>query len=106
MTGSRSWGNVEISSDALSATLALLGAPIMGSVLVHGAEPGADMVLAGEARKLGMSTEAHAGQWNQHTAACPDWDKVNAVCRLAGNRRDAEMVHMGATVCIAFPTIT
>lgn len=104
MTGSRGWNDPQVSREALQASLALLGAAAAGSVLVHGAARGADALLADEARKLGMEPEAHPARWREHTEACPDWDRKNTSCKLAGFRRNTAMIQSGAELCLAFPT--
>jgi len=104
MTGSRSWTDKQASTDALNAGLALLDATPVESRLVHGAAKGADLLLAQTATALGMAVEAHPAQWSVHTPACPDWDRRNQTCKLAGHRRNAEMIALGADVCLAFPT--
>lgn len=120
MTGSRSFTDAQIAEDALNAALVLVGAgesvrtittasdttaarPSPGT-LVHGAAQGADMLLAAVAERLGMATEAHPARWNEHTETCPDWDRKNATCKLAGFRRNAEMIRSGVRLCLAFPT--
>lgn len=104
MTGSRSWNDGQISHDALNTSLALLGASPSASVLVHGAAGGADQLLAATAQQIGMAVEAHPAKWSVHTEACPEWDRKNQTCKLAGHRRNAEMIELGAEVCLAFPT--
>lgn len=104
ITGSRSWTDKQTATDALNASLALLGASPSESVLVHGAAQGADLLLADAARGVGMAAEAHPAQWNIHTDTCPDWDRGNRTCKLAGHRRNAEMIALGADICLAFPT--
>lgn len=104
MTGSRSWTDTQTALDALNASLALLGAAPAESTLVHGAAQGADLLLAGVATSIAMATEAHPAQWGVHTAACPEWDRGNRTCKLAGHRRNAEMIARGADLCLAFPT--
>lgn len=104
MTGSRIWTNQWVSTDALNAALVLLGPLGQDSVLVHGGAKGADQLLASTAQQLGMNVEAHPARWNEHTDACPAWDKKNASCKLAGHRRNSEMIQAGADLCLAFPT--
>jgi len=104
MTGSRDWTDAQTSTDALHAGLALLGSTARQSLLCHGAAAGADQILAAAANELGMTTEAHPAQWGVHTAACPEWDRRNGTCKLAGHRRNDEMIALGAEVCLAFPT--
>lgn len=105
MTGSREFSHPGTAVEALNASLALLGAkPASAAVLVHGSARGADTLLAQAAEHIGMRTEAHPAQWNQHDAACPASHHGNPTCKLAGHRRNAEMVSAGADVVLAFPT--
>lgn len=120
ITGSRTFADAQLAEDALNAALVLTGTgspvrtitsshdveaarPAPGT-LVHGAAQGADALLAAVAQKLGMATEAHPAKWNEHTEACPDWDRKNTTCKLAGFRRNAEMIRSGVSLCLAFPT--
>lgn len=120
ITGSRSFADAQVAEDALNAALVLAGSnasprpvstadevaaasPVPGT-LVHGAAQGADLLLAGVAQTLGMAVEAHPAKWNEHSADCPAWDLANTTCRLAGFRRNTEMIRSGVTLAIAFPT--
>jgi hypothetical protein len=94
VTGSRHWQSPvdrKILRDALDAILA--GHPRM--TLVHGACPrGADLLAARWAEdriRQGehVTVEAHAA----------DWDRYR---RHAGYRRNADMVDLGADLCMAF----
>jgi hypothetical protein len=58
--------------------------------LVHGGARGADALAAETAARLGMRVEAHPADWKRHG-------------RAAGMIRNAEMVALGADLCIAFP---
>jgi len=109
MTGSLEWTDTQVASDALDAALILLGSVSAGSTLVHGAAKGADKLVAAAATRQGFATEAHPAEWSKHTAACPDWDldrdnNGRVTCMLAGPRRNAEMVALGADLVLAFPT--
>lgn len=104
MTGSRDWSDQIAAHDALSAGLVLLDVPARSAVLVHGGAAGADLCLASVATSLGMQQEPHIPDWRQHSAACPEWDRPNTTCKLAGHRRNARMVAAGADLCLAFPT--
>lgn len=104
MTGSRDWSDGVAAHDALSAGLALLGASPRASVLVRGGAAGADSCLAGAATTLGMQQEPHIPDWRAHGPECPEWDRRNTTCKLAGHRRNAIMVAAGADLCLAFPT--
>lgn len=104
-TGSGSFADVAIATDALNASLSLSGVvAVRDAVLVHGDAGGADRLLAGVAERLGMTTEAHPVQWGIHTAECPATDRQNEACMYAVHRQNAEMVAAGADVVIAFPT--
>jgi hypothetical protein len=87
VTGSRDWG------DKQELRLALVAAwtPYQESaVIVHGACPsGADAMAAEWARDYGVRAEPHPADWEQFG-------------KSAGFRRNAEMVALGANVCLAF----
>lgn len=104
MTGSRDWTDATTATDALNASLALQGISARDAVLVHGAARGADTVLERAAAGIGMATEAHPAAWDVHTERCPDWDRRRDRCKLAGPRRNDEMIAGGADLCLAFPT--
>jgi hypothetical protein len=87
VTGSRDW------DDAQELRLALISAcvPHLPAVLVvHGACPsGADAMTAEWASDYGVRTEPHPADWGKFGKA-------------AGFRRNAEMVGLGADLCLAF----
>lgn len=87
VTGSRDW------DDEQELRLALISAwtPRQdAAVIVHGACPsGADAMAAEWARHYDVRTEEHPA----------DWDRYG---KSAGPRRNAEMVALGARVCLAF----
>lgn len=86
VTGSRTWeSREEIMYDLAGLTLLHPGLTV-----VHGACPeGADAIAASCARELGLVQEQHPANWRQYGKA-------------AGFRRNAEMVALGADVCLAF----
>ncbi|WP_460071114.1 SLOG family protein [Streptomyces sp. YKOK-I1] len=95
VTGSRDWRDADAVFGALHEARIGPGAA-HGLVVVHGACPtGADALARGWARlhdELGVIEEAHPARW-----------RVNGVLdRAAGFRRNAEMVALGADVCLAF----
>jgi hypothetical protein len=102
ITGSRTWDDRQFMLDAISDAVQegnVWGFPV---VVVHGGARGAD-TLAGEiARELGFREEVHLAQWMKHTDECPAWHTSGVACRMAGHRRNAEMVALGADVCLAF----
>jgi len=104
MTGSREWSNGPASVDALNAAVNLLGSSSRQATLVHGAAQGADQLLDAAAKHLGLATEAHPAEWRVHTASCPTWCQGRDTCKLAGHRRNAEMIAAGADLVLAFPT--
>lgn len=84
-------------------------------VLVHGAARGVDLMAAELWEGWGLKTEPHPAKWSLHSWAdpavisglvphwhCPDWHAGRRTCMKAGFRRNAEMVALGADVCLAF----
>lgn len=59
-------------------------------IFVHGNSAGADRVVASYAQELGYTTEEHEANWRSFG-------------RRAGPLRNAEMVDLGADLCLAFP---
>ena len=91
VTGSRTWRDRAAIVDALDELHAEYGALIV----VHGGAVGADR-MAGQwvqgmrhAHVLSVTAEPHAADWRQHG-------------KQAGFIRNAEMVALGADVCLAF----
>lgn len=90
VTGSRTWGDIlrmtnELRDEVLAARMCGVR-----PVIVHGACPqGADMIAARWARGYDVAQEPHPADWDRHGKA-------------AGFRRNAEMVALGADVCLAF----
>lgn len=89
ITGSRSWDDYAKLSYELG--LAVGAAPSLDDVVVvHGDCPsGADALAAGICRQYGYRQEPHPADW-QHLG------------KGAGFHRNAEMVSLGAGVCLAF----
>ena len=85
VTGSRGWDDVDAIYRALSRFDK--GPPV---TLVSGACPtGADVIAERIAEKLGWAVERHPADWQTHG-------------KRAGFLRNAEMVELGANVCLAF----
>ena len=87
VTGSREWDDVQ----ELRFALIRATAPRLDSVvIVHGACPsGADAMAAEWASDYRVTAESHPADWGRHGKA-------------AGPARNAEMVALGADLCIAF----
>jgi hypothetical protein len=100
ITGSRDWPNDGSIEQALVELVRENG--VQNYVVVHGAAKGADTIAAHAAWQLGMTVEAHPAQWQKHTDACPDWHHDLPTCKMAGHRRNAEMVDARADTCLAF----
>ena len=95
VTGSRNWpdGDGNIISIAILRWLEEQGWVVgvdPNPVVVHGGASGVDTVVDQMVRGWGWIPECHLADW---------------VCygRWAGHRRNAEMVALGADVCLAFP---
>jgi len=88
VTGSREWGDWRTITGALIQARRD-GNPDAIPVVVQGCARGADFLAAQAARKLGWQVEDHPADW-EHRG------------KLAGLRRNAEMVELGADICLAF----
>jgi hypothetical protein len=89
VTGSRTWNDQAVIWQALANVVRQLP-PDREVVLVHGACPrGADEMAHQWMRGYGGVIEAHPANWVKHGKA-------------AGFRRNAEMVALGADICLAF----
>ena len=96
VTGSRDWTDDRAVRHAIASAVldnAPADAPV---ILVHGACPrGADAhaaawaSLAAADGRRSVVAEAHPADWERHGKA-------------AGFRRNADMVHLGANICLAF----
>lgn len=88
VTGSRTWtDHEEITFDLAGLTLLHKDRPL---IVVHGAaSAGADHFAHLAAREIGLREEPHPAAWRQYGKA-------------AGFRRNAEMVALGADVCLAY----
>jgi hypothetical protein len=91
ITGSRDWNDRRLIRNVLDSIGYRYG--FDGLVIVHGACPtGADALAdewAGDNADLGVTVDRHPAQWQQHG-------------KKAGPLRNAEMVALGADVCLAF----
>jgi len=89
VTGSRHWTDKAEIRAALWCTIPT-PQDCATTTVVHGAARGADILAAEVAREMGCLTEAHPANWARDG-------------RAAGPIRNAEMVALGADVCLAFP---
>ena len=94
VTGSREFADYGLVCEELGRVMAgLLRHGQLGPgpriVIVHGAAEGADALADRAALAFGMGTERHPANWVEHGKA-------------AGPRRNAEMVALGADLCLAF----
>lgn len=109
VTGSRDFTDPSLVDQCLDAALALLQMPLsmQSSVkLIHGAAKGLDSIAGQVASRRGWAIESHPAQWDKHTAACPAWHvtpEPKPTCKMAGHRRNHEMIALGADVVLAFP---
>lgn len=86
VTGSRTWTNFQLVRDELSK----LATPDNFLTVVHGACPtGADAAADLWASQNAWINERHPADWARYKGA-------------AGYRRNAEMVALGADICLAF----
>lgn len=90
VTGSRDWTDRQAIEDELDKLY--YDFPFRHLTVVHGAARGADTIAAmwAAARGSQVSAEAHPAEWERYG-------------RAAGHRRNAEMVALGADICLAFP---
>ena len=92
VTGSRDWSDPNAARKMISDRLfdlALESGDPSSIVIVHGAARGADRFAHQEAQKAGLLVEPHPADWERHG-------------KSAGFRRNAEMVSLGADLCLAF----
>jgi hypothetical protein len=112
VTGSRDWLDADVIHAALKQAWAELCPPYRDAhgvftrdvpTLVDGACPtGADLIAHVFARRAGWRTERHPAEWWRHDPECPRWHANEMRCHRAGYRRNAEMVKLGADICLAF----
>lgn len=106
VTGSRDWTDRSLIEQTFDAALALLQVPFTMQktlTLVHGAAAGLDTMASRSATQRGWTVEAHPAAWDTHTAACPAWHQGLKTCKMAGHRRNHEMIALGADLVLSFP---
>lgn len=110
VTGSRTWDDWEMVRRAFRALeqrddFNPWKFPV---TLVHGGAEGLDKIAGYLAQwEFGWNVEVHPAKWQTHDYVgpgykCPEWHRKMRTCKMAGHRRNAEMVAARADVCIAF----
>jgi hypothetical protein len=109
VTGSRDFTDASLVAQTLDTALALLQVPLSAEnslTLVHSAARGLDVLAAQVASRRGWTIENYPAQWDKHADACPAWHITpvpQATCKMAGHRRNHEMIALGADLVIGFP---
>lgn len=100
ITGSRTWTD----KDAILQALRKHNPRVNDEpTVVHGDCPtGADALAQELADEFRVRTERYPAKWREHSENCPDWHFPLPTCKMAGFRRNAEMVSLGADICLAF----
>jgi YspA, cpYpsA-related SLOG family len=91
ITGSRTWTDYETISNAINDVWLTHGRPY-GTIVVHGNARGADYLAGVAAKRKGFEVETHP-------VSNEEW-KIKGLS--AGHQRNANMVDLGADVCLAF----
>lgn len=102
VAGDRNWYAPDMAEEVLNRLLMRHGP---GFVIVHGAATGIDRSFAEACGELGVEQEAHPARWEEldHPEAVIRYDKRNRPYNAnAGPIRNAEMVALGAEMCLAF----
>lgn len=86
VTGSRNWDHAGLIADHIAEWADKATDPVD---IVHGACRGADLLAANVAQMIGFGDESHPANWSKYG-------------KRAGFVRNAEMVALGADVCLAF----
>lgn len=105
VSGDRRFQDTPTVADGLALGAALLTSrdPHGDIVLVHGGAGGLDSLASARAAELGWNQESHPAQWSVHTAACPPHHAGQPTCKIAGHRRNAEMLQPRPDLLVAFP---
>ena len=104
VTGSREWRDEEtLFQTFLREVYNVLG----DHTLVHGGADGADSIAAKWATEFGWTIEEHPANWDSCGPDCDDSHKRrrytgDLYCPRSGFVRNAEMVNLGADICLAF----
>lgn len=103
VTGSREWADL----DTVLRELRKAADGAKEVTLVHGGARGADQIAARWAHNLGWTVEEHEANWDSCGPDCDKSHKRQRVsgewyCPRSGFVRNAEMVNLGADICVAF----
>ena len=103
VTGSREWADTQ----AILLELRAVAEGESDVTLVHGGARGADQIAARWAENLGWTVEEHEANWDSCGPDCNDSHKRRRYtgelyCPRSGFVRNAEMVKLGADICVAF----
>lgn len=106
VTGSRTWGSYLSVYNAIRLHAADADKDSEVTI-VHGGARGADTLAGQIARDLGMIEELHEANWDSCGPDCNRSHKRQRqngewYCPRSGFVRNAEMVNLGADVCLAF----
>jgi hypothetical protein len=88
ITGSRFWTDEDAIRQAI--TIAARGVSSHKITVVHGGARGADTIAGRVAESFDIDVEVHQANWRRYG-------------KSAGHRRNADMVNLGADICLAFP---
>lgn len=88
ITGSRDWTDVDLITSSLQAAWRLLGSPTEGVLVSGSCRTGADAIAEEVWDRQGFPIESHPADWS--------------IGKQAGFVRNAEMVNLGADLCLAF----
>jgi hypothetical protein len=97
ITGSRTWSDAWRIAEAIERAIAERGATDI--TIVHGACPSGADQLAAEYAEIMAAWYDGAGRQLAEERHPADWDRLG---KRAGFVRNAEMVNLGADVCLAF----
>lgn len=113
MTGSRTWTDEAIIKEALCEALEYFNLEENPEklILINGTAAGADRMASKIAKSLNMTVEDFPARWNTHSEGkCLPEKPDNGsrcyfgrpTCKLAGHRRNDEMLDSGAILLLAF----
>jgi hypothetical protein len=97
VTGSRLWVDTETIRDALLKAIDEINPQYGKPILVHGDARGADRIADRQWQQLRHSRPGWLARPEVHPA---NWEHYG---KAAGHIRNAEMVGIGAAICLAFP---